>query len=178
VGCQRQHVTNPCPLAVGAAHGWRGDNFTPAAPNAPETGAHTGIDITVGLRPLTPLRIDDTWLRNELTTDAGRVFVTDIIRSRWAWQFTREWSLRVIGQYDSTRADARLTTLRPRRNLNADVLLTRLLNPWTALYVGYNGNAWDIELEEVNGIRSIRHTSSLATDAWQVFVKWSHLLRW
>lgn len=172
--------TSPMPALSLSASLTRGKavNFTPAATTAPDTGDHDDISITIGLRPLTPLRIDNTWLRNELATTGERVFVTDIVRSRWAWQFTRAWSLRVIGQYDSTRADARFTTLRSRRNLNADVLLTRLLNPWTALYVGYNGNAQNIELQEIGGIRAIRRTSALERDAWQVFVKWSHLLRW
>ena len=154
-------------------------NFTPAGTLLPQTGDHRSARITAGLRPLTPLRIDNTWLRTELYMAGGRAFVSDILRTRWAWQFTREWSLRVIGQYESTQRDSRLTTIAARKNLNADVLLTRLLNPWTALYVGYNGNAQNIELIGLDdGARMIRRTETLAPDAWQVFVKWSHLLRW
>jgi hypothetical protein len=32
------------------------------------------------------------------------------------------------------------TTITRRRNVNADVLLRCLINPWSAMYVGYNGN--------------------------------------
>ena len=157
----------------------RAVNFTPAGSRRPETGEHVSTRITAGLRPLTPLRIDNTWLRTQLQMPEGRAFVTDILRTRWAWQFTREWSLRVIGQYESTQRDAQLTTIVPRRNANVDVLLTRLLNPWTALYVGYNGNAQNIELVGGgDGVRALRRTGTLSPDAWQVFVKWSHLLRW
>jgi hypothetical protein len=162
----------------GSFAGGRAINLSPAGARLPETGEHLNVRLALGLRPLTPLRIDNTWLGTELSLPDGRAFRTDIVRSRWAWQFTREWSLRVIAQYDSTRTDSALTTIRPRRNLNADVLLTRLLNPWTALYVGYNGNAQNVELLESGGVRSLRRTHGLSSDAWQVFVKWSHLLRW
>jgi hypothetical protein len=172
--------TSPKPawsLAGGVALG-RGVNFRPAAGRVPETGGHLETRVTLGLRPLTPLRIDNTWLRTHLTLTDGQAFLTNIVRTRWAWQFTREWSLRVIGQYDATRTSTALTAVAPRRNLNADVLLTRLLNPWTALYVGYNGNAQNIELLELGGQRTVRRTGTLAPDGWQAFVKWSHLLRW
>jgi hypothetical protein len=157
----------------------RGINFAPAANRPPDTGDHLGTRVTLGVRPLTPLRIDNTWLRTTLTLGGGRAFSTDIVRSQWAWQFTREWSLRFIGQYDATRVDPAFTTIPPRRNVNADVLLTKLINPWTAFYVGYNGNAQNVELIDVPGRpRVLRRTSVLAPDAWQVFAKWSYLLRW
>jgi len=105
--------------------------------------------------------------------------VTDIVRTQWAWQFTREWSIRLIGQYEGTATDSTLTRVTPRRSVNGDVLLTRLINPWTALYVGYNGNAQNVAIDELtDGRRTLRRTDRLAIDAWQVFVKWSHLLRW
>jgi hypothetical protein len=136
--------------------------------------------VTLGLRPLTPLRIDNSFLRATLdASHAGsRIFTSTIARSQLAWQFTREWSLRVILQYDETAADPLATTIAPRRNLNADVLVTRLVNPWTALCIGYDGNAGDRVLAAgPDGVRLVR-AGALSTDAWQVFVKWSHLLRW
>ena len=141
----------------------RAINFAPAGLVPPSTGDHRHLRVSVAARPLTPLRIENTWLRTSLDGPGGRVFSAEIVRTQWAWQFTREWSLRFIGQYDQTRADALRTTIVPRRNLNADVLLTRLVNPWTALYVGYNGNARNAQLE---------------VDAWQVFAKWSYLFQW
>ena len=157
----------------------RAVNFSPAPGRLPDVGDHRETRVTVGLRPARQVRIDNTWLRTRLALARELAFRTDIVRTRWAWQFTKEWSLRVITQYDSTRTDPSLTAIAPRRNLNADVLLTRLLNPWTALYVGYNTNAQNIELvERAEGPRAIRRTGTLAPDGWQVFAKWSHLLRW
>jgi hypothetical protein len=163
----------------GSFTGGRAINFTPPGLQPPTDGEHVGIRVALGLRPLTPLRIDTTWLRTTLTLEAGRAFASDILRTRWAWQFTRQWSLRFIGQYESTRTDPALSSAAPRRNLNADILLTRLVNPWTAIYIGYNGNAQDVELAETTpGMRVVRRGGRLAGDSWQVFAKWSRLLRW
>lgn len=154
-------------------------NFNPAATFAPDAGGYSRIRVSVGVRPLTPLRIENTWLRASLASRGARAFESNIVRTQWAWQFTREWSLRLIGQYDAVAADASRSTLAPRRNLNADVLLTRLINPWTALYVGYNGNAQNLALiEEPSSPRRLQRTDTLGADSWQVFVKWSHLFRW
>ena len=78
-----------------------GINYAPAPGSAPDTGAASSVRLGVGLRPLTPLRIENTWLRQALDSDAAgrQVFATSILRTQWAWQFTREWSLRFIGQY-------------------------------------------------------------------------------
>jgi hypothetical protein len=157
----------------------RAVNFTPAGLSQPDTGEHASVRVGVALRPLTPLRIENTWLRTSLGGHETRAFSTSIVRTQWAWQFTREWSLRFIGQYEDTRVAPLRTTITPRRNFNADVLLTRLINPWTALYVGYNGNAQNLELIEMtNQGRALRRTGRLASDAWQVFAKWSYLIRW
>lgn len=157
----------------------RAINFSPAGVLAPDLGDYASGRLRVAWRPLTPLRIEHTWLRTRLDVRAGRGFTTDIVRSQWAWQFTREWSLRFIGQYDATAADPDRVSVAPRRNLNADVLLTRLINPWTALYVGVNSNQRDLELvEAAPDSRLLRRTADLRPDAWQVFIKWSQLLRW
>ena len=174
-------TTSPRPAwsaSVAVTHG-RAVNFTPAGVSPPDTGEHASIRLSLALRPLTPLRIENTWLRTSLGEGNTHVFAADIVRTQWAWQFTREWSLRFIGQYEDTRPVALRTTITPRRNVNADVLLTCLINPWTALYVGYNGNAQNLELSDTSGGgRVLRRTGALASDAWQVFAKWSYLFRW
>jgi hypothetical protein len=68
--------------------------------------------------------------------------------------------------------------LEDRRNLNADVLFTYLLNPWTALYVGYNGNRQNLNLIEEDGRpHIIRTRGTLLNDANQFFMKFSYLFR-
>jgi hypothetical protein len=173
--------TSPRPawsLSASLARG-RAINFTPAGFSPPDTAEHASVRVNVALRPLTPLRIENTWLRTSLGHGNTRAFATDIIRTQWAWQFTKEWSLRFIGQYDDTRPVAERSAVTPRTNFNADVLLTRLINPWTALYVGYNRNAQNLALiDTADEGRILRRTGALAPDAWQVFAKWSYLFRW
>jgi hypothetical protein len=67
-------------------------------------------------------------------------FTNHIIRSKWNFQFTRELSLRFIAQYDSTLANPAFTSLTTNKHFNADFLITYLLRPGTAFYVGYNTN--------------------------------------
>jgi hypothetical protein len=158
--------TSPRPTwaASTSVSGGRAAHFSPVQGRQSETGRQWNLQTTIRWRPLTALRIDTTWLRTSLDLDDGReVFATDIVRSQWAWQFTRAWSARLIGRIDSTRRDASITTIRPARTLNLDLLVTRLINPWTAVYVGANRDA---------------RGQFAAADSWQVFVKWSHLLRW
>jgi hypothetical protein len=153
-------------------------NFNPAAGLAPDLGDYRRTRLSLSVRPLTPLRIENTWLRASLAQRGARAFESTIVRTQWAWQFTREWSLRFIGQYDATVADPQRSALTPRRNFNADVLLTRLINPWTALYAGYNGNGQNVALIEESTSRRLQRTDRIEVDSWQVFVKWSHLFRW
>lgn len=158
-----------------------GINYQPAPGLSPAAGHATSVRVSFGLRPRTPLRIENTWLWQSLGSDetGRRVFGSSIVRTQWAWQFTREWSLRFIGQYEDTTPDPALTTIEPRKTLNTDVLLTRLVNPWTALYLGFNHNARNRELIETDPAgRYFRPTSALEADAWQVFAKWSFLMRW
>jgi len=175
--------SSPRPYFSASARVSRGDaiNFAPAGTLAPFAGAQASIRASLGLRPLTPLRIDNTWLRTALRTRLGdqAVFTTTIVRSQWAWQFTREWSLRMIGQFDDTRANPALTTVAARRNVNVDVLLTRLINPSSAIYAGYNGNAQNrVLIEQAERGFRFAPSDAVVRDSWQVFVKWSHLLRW
>jgi len=76
--------------------------------------------------------------RDRTTSEAA--FSNHIIRSKWNYQFTRELSLRFIAQYNSTLANPNFTELSTAKNFNTDVLVTWLLNPGTAVYVGYNTN--------------------------------------
>ena len=64
-----------------------------------------------------------------------------------------------------------------RQNDHADLLATYLVNPWTALYVGYNRNYEDVELEEAGLGPEFDPTDELENDADQVFVKLSYLQR-
>ncbi|MGZ4822209.1 MAG: hypothetical protein ACXVZM_11440, partial [Terriglobales bacterium] len=68
------------------------------------------------------------------------VFNNHIIRSKWNYQFTRELSLRFIGQYNGLLSNPVYSSLQTQKAFNTDILLTYLVHPGTAIYVGYNTN--------------------------------------
>ena len=132
------------------------------------------------IRPANAHRIDTTYLLTQLSqpSDGARIFDNHIFRLRWNWQFNRELSLRLIGQYDALLSNEELTTLPTVKNFNFDALVTYLVNPWTAFYVGYNGNAQNVDLLDTpNGRRLIRPRGAFVNDAWQIFIKFSYLFR-
>ncbi len=65
-----------------------------------------------------------------------------------------------------------------RKNFNADFLITYLLHPGTALYIGYNGNLQNLDPQLVETDAGLRRTSNrFINDSKQFFVKVSYLLR-
>jgi hypothetical protein len=140
--------------------------------------------------PFTQLTVDNTYLFSRLRSrdTTANIFNNHIIRSKWNWQFTRELSLRVILQYNATltrnapSASAGLvpyTYLPTTKNFNTDILITYLLHPGTALYVGYNTNQQNLDpslaIDPVLG--GVRNGSRMINDGRLFFVKASYLLR-
>jgi len=158
----------------------RGINFGPPAGEAPFAADTRRAEALLSLRPLRRLRIDGAYLYTRLADRAGRgeVFTNEIARTRFNWQFDRRLSLRAILQYELTRPDPALTSLERDETLNGDLLLTYLVNPWTALYVGYNSNYRN--LARVPGATAPpffeRGRNLDFHDGEQVFVKFSYLI--
>lgn len=154
-------------------------NLNPVEGEQPAEADWLQLDLGVSLRPMTRLRIDNTVLRTALDEPGGgRIFGDLILRTRWNWQFTRELSARAIVQYEDTSVDPDRTSLEPDRNLNADLLITYRINPWTAVYLGANVNGRNVALASLPGEgRELRHTDALRQDTHQVFLKASCLLR-
>jgi hypothetical protein len=154
-------------------------NVVPPPGQQPALANLTRSEASITVRPLTLLSVDNTYLLERLTDrgQGGSIFNNHIIRSKWGWQFTRELSLRVILQYNAILANAARTRLETTKNFNADFLFTYLVNPWTALYVGYNGNAQNIDLVPTATGSQLLRTNYFTHDARQFFIKFSYLLR-
>ena len=154
-------------------------NIVPPAGQEPALANLSRANTSLILRPLTRLQVENTYILERLT-DRGQgenIFNNHIIRSKWGWQFNRELSLRVILQYNAILANPALTRLETAKNFNADFLFTYLVNPWTALYVGYNGNAQNIELVPTADGSALIRSRQFQNDANQFFVKFSYLVR-
>jgi hypothetical protein len=139
--------------------------------------ASTGIS----LRPLSALRIDNTYLFSRLRdreTGAG-IFNNHIIRTRWNWQFNRELSVRMILQYTTTLANSSFTSVPTTKRFNGDFLITYLVHPGTAIYIGYNSDFQNIDPQltfDPNG-GLLRTRDRLINDGRLFFVKVSYLFR-
>ena len=167
-------------------------NFVPPAGEPPFVVNQMEGNARVTLRPLTELRIQNDYLLARLTgrDDGSSIFTNHILRSNWNWQFTKELSLRVIARYDALLANAASTQLRTTKNFNFDLLLTYRVNPWTALFAGFNTNHQNLAVcdglaDEPAACRGLspgeralaRTRSGLLNDGKQFFVKMSYLFR-
>jgi hypothetical protein len=153
-------------------------NFVPPVGAEPELADRLFIEAALLWRPIDRLRVDTSVLSTELEDREGRgtIFTNRIVRSRWNYQFTKEMSLRVILQHDDTDPNPALSRLVRDENLNLDVLFRYVLNPWSALYVGYNNNESNLQLvENEQGQTELVRTEDLARDGRQIFVKFSYL---
>jgi hypothetical protein len=156
------------------------------------------------LRPMQPLKIENTYLFERLRTNTntflfeqeqipgiGRGILNDhILRSKWNWQFTPQLSARVILQYNDLLAGTPLagtgissspyTYLTTAKEFNADFLITYLVHPGTAIYVGYNSDLQNlnVEPETPSTAGGVTNTAKgYINDSRQWFVKVSYLFR-
>ncbi|NIY13572.1 MAG: hypothetical protein GWM98_01100 [Nitrospinaceae bacterium] len=155
-------------------------NFNPPEGSDPFLGSFTNVDLRATLLPVTPLRIENTYLFTALKqrgTDAS-VFNDHIIRSKINYQFSRELSLRAILQYEATHTNPTLTSLSNEKRLSGDFLITYLVHPGTALYVGYTSIVENIDPRLIKRNDELLRTGNrFLESAKQFFVKFSYLYR-
>jgi Domain of unknown function (DUF5916)/Carbohydrate family 9 binding domain-like len=167
--------------------------------NQPFVAREDTAKASLTLRPFQPLKIENTYLFDRLRAGdgaflaaqalfpgAGRgIFNDHILRSKWNWQFTPQLSVRVILQYNALLAGtpgvgSPYTYLPTSREFNADFLITYLVHPGTAIYVGYNS-----DLQNLNVVPATPGSPGFVTntargylnDSRQFFVKVSYLFR-
>jgi hypothetical protein len=161
----------------------------PAAGQLPYTGNETFIDQTIGVKPTHSLQIDNTYILERVVNGQVQHAVVNshIIRSKWNYQFTREFSLRFIAQYNGLLTNPSYSSLQTTKNMNFDVLFTYFLHPGTAVYVGYNSNLENVDpalcLHLANSMQcdpngsGLLRDNRLTNDGRELFVKVSYLFR-
>ncbi len=155
-------------------------NYNPEPGREPTLENWVNTDFLITVRPTRQLSISNRYFFTRLGDRAtgATIFNDHIVRSRWNFQFTRELSVRMILQYSSVLTNPQLTSLESRKGINTDLLFAYQANPWTALYVGYNSNAQNIELvPTAAGSRVVRTPTGFINDAHQFFAKFSYLVR-
>jgi hypothetical protein len=135
-------------------------------------------ELTLTVRPTPPLRLDHTFLYSRLTTPSGaRVFTDRILREKLNYQFSRALSLRAIVDYSAVERDSTLSRVEPKRRWSADVLFTYLVNPGTALYLGYRDGYENLAMQPGSPPTLYRTGEPTTSVGRQVFVKLSYLFR-
>jgi hypothetical protein len=152
-------------------------NYNPGPNLLPFLAAERDLQVALTLRPVKRLKLDEVYYYTALRTREATVFVNHLARSRLNYQFTRELSLRMIVDYNGTLANPSLVNLAPQKRLTGDVLLTYLLHPGTALYLGYTDRLENLRLFPGAPPTVLPIAFPSTTTARQFFAKVSYLLR-
>jgi len=156
-------------------------NFDPPANAPPFLADEVGTTLTATVHPWSPLTIDNTYILERLTTrtiPARAIINGHIIRSNWKYQYNPRLGFRAIFQFNSLLRNPLFTDLNQTKNFNADFLVTYLIHPGTAFYLGYNSN-----LENLDPMGITRHDGLFRTnrsyinDGRVIFAKVSWLFR-
>jgi Domain of unknown function (DUF5916)/Carbohydrate family 9 binding domain-like len=153
-------------------------NYSPADGTNPFLGQGDELEFHLTVQPSERLAVDNTILQNRLLTieNTRNVFNNNVFRSKWNYQFTERLSLRLIGQYTNVLPTSDLSALERSKNLSGDVLLTYLVHPGTALYVGYDNSLdnYNRDLLAQSAVLGRTRNDLLSTGA-ALFVKFSYL---
>jgi hypothetical protein len=169
-------------LTVQGYYQWGdGVNFVPPTNQAPFLASADTANVLVSFLPVTGLKVDNTYLFERLRDRASgaAIFNNHILRSKWNWQYNRALSFRLILQYTATLANPSFTSLQTTKQFNTDFLVTYLLHPGTAIYVGYNSDLqnYDPSLALDPSGNILRTRNGYINDSRQFFVKVSYLFR-
>ena len=157
---------------------WKGRSINFISPTVPRRGISHGGNITLLFKPIDKLQIDNTYILSRLRDAATgqNVFNSHIVLSKANYQINRELSVRFIGQYNATIAGNAMTSVIPTdKGFNADFLVTWLLHPGTAVYLGYNSN---LQNPDPTFAGPGTAPNRFVNDGRQVFVKISYLFRY
>ncbi|MBZ5609856.1 MAG: DUF5916 domain-containing protein [Acidobacteriia bacterium] len=162
-----------------------GLNYTPANGLAPFVGSSQNASFGLTYRPTPRLRLDETYYFTRLGTRSGflpsggtpTVFTDHFTRTKLNYQFTRALSLRAIIDYYGLLPNPGLFNSGRYKTLTGDILLTYMLNPGTALYIGYNNQHDNYALDPEIPPMLRRYGDPSYLTGSQIFVKLSYLLR-
>jgi len=105
------------------------------------------------------------------------IFNNHILRSKINYQFNRALSLRAIFDYNAVLPNERLVALGRDKRFTADFLMTYLVNPGTALHVGYTDGYQNLAIAPTDPPSLFRTGAPFNSTGRQFFVKMSYLLR-
>ena len=175
-------------LNASAHYQWgTGINFSPARGQNPFLAnlASGGCGFT--LRPSRRFRLGQTYLYSRLGTrrpailpeaaPAPNVFNNHILRTKLNYQFSRQLSLRAILDYSAVLPNPSLVALERSKRFKADLLLTYLIHPGTAFYLGFTDGYENLAIVPTLPAAPRRTRLPSTSTGRQFFVKLSYLFR-
>jgi hypothetical protein len=166
-----------------------GINYYPRAGLPPFAVHTTNVDGGFTLRPTARMKLDESyiytrlgadkaWLPGNASAGTSTILVNHILRTKANYQFTRALALRTIVDYNGVLPNTSLISLEKNKRIGVDVLLSYLLHPGTAFYVGYSDAYENVSFDPLQN-PAFRRTQFPGTNTGrQVFAKLSYLLRY
>jgi hypothetical protein len=152
-------------------------------------GSHEA-DVSISLRPTSRLEFKQeanySWLRHSeqhptLGNVIRPVYSNWVLQSKLKVQVNRELSFRAIANYEALIPNPSLSDEDEEREMLPDLLVTYLMNPWTALHVGYTERFQNVMIEDgevVDEPPTFREMQIPRTSVdRQFFIKASYLFR-
>ncbi|MBC3873792.1 carbohydrate binding family 9 domain-containing protein [Undibacterium flavidum] len=120
-------------------------NYVPAAGQDPSLNQARDFSLTLGFKPHSQLRIDETLLYNDLHTMKAiaslpvdsAIYRDLVFRSKIAYQHNRYLGVRLVLDYHNLQANPLLSGIKSGKQLNKDLQLSYVLGPGTTIYAGY-----------------------------------------
>jgi len=162
-------------------------NYYPASGLEPFLGSLLEAQGGFTLLPKPQIKVEESYIYNALTTNSESgvpdvppgttIYNNHIVRSKVNYQFNREMSLRVIVDYQSVLPNSTLVALDKEKHFGVDALFTYMLNPGTALYVGYTDLYENWMLDPTRPPNLFRTDFPGLNTGRQFFFKLSYLFR-
>jgi hypothetical protein len=160
-------------------------NYSPPRGTAPFVAHSNSGYMGLTLRSSNRLRFDQTYYYTRLgspvtplpSQSTGTTFNNHISRTKLNFQFTRAVSFRAILDYYAVLPNSSLINQDFTKVLTGDLLMTWLVNPFTALYVGYTDRYENRQIDRTNPSRLVLIPAPSGSTGRQVFAKFSYLYR-
>lgn len=137
------------------------------------------------LSPTSQFRVTQSFIWQDLRTKdpiAGHgtgdsIFRNTLSRTKFNYQFSRFLSAHIIFDYSDLQTDTTLFAFDHSKRLTSDVLVSYVLSPGTALYVGYTDQQQNLRL--IGSPRTLQLTDNLDLHTGkQLFIKYSYLFNY
>ena len=167
----------------------RQPNYYPAEGLAPFLARANNASADVILHPHPHLKLEEIYYYTRLATLDGTaqaaaaptangvIFTNHLIRSKFNYQFTRDYAFNAILDYNALLPNNALVSSAYAKQADATLLFAYLPHPGTAFYLGY-ANTFQNEDYDANASPQMTLTNQPGTlTDRQIFVKFSYLLR-